>query len=244
MSPLHVERIRKPDLRTRPTGLDVRFSVRQCGSGKASRLIILAIFLFLSVGERSWAQFRVPIIPRIPVPVPMPFHVPLPGHGTDSNPGPADPNAHPGWSLVNPDMCALLVFFALYVGLIVAALSPLWKGLRRSLRIRIIAVPPGEAPQSVRQSWVGLELPLAPGQRGSPRMLAAEGVLSDHPGGTVLGYVVEGKTAIRALELHDAAAAAWWRENVPEVMSSQYQLGFPAEVCQRVFETNRGASEA
>ena len=244
MSPLHVERIRKPDLRTRPTGLDVRFSVRQCGSGKASRLIILAIFLFLSVGERSWAQFRVPIIPRIPVPVPMPFHVPLPGHGTDSNPGPADPNAHPGWSLVNPDMWRL---------------SCLFRPLRRVDCRRpqstlerpapILAHPHHRRPAgrgpAERAAIVGrVGTALVPGQRGSPRMLAAEGVLSDHPGGTVLGYVVEGKTAIRALELHDAAAAAWWRENVPEVMSSQYQLGFPAEVCQRVFETNRGASEA
>jgi hypothetical protein len=63
-------------------------------------------------------------------------------------------------------------------------------------------------------------------------VLAAAGVLSDQAGESVLGYVVQGKSAITALELHDQAAAVWWRENVPEILSSRYQLGFPAEVCE------------
>src|SRR5947199_83534 len=43
--------------------------------------------------------------------------------------------------------------------------------------IRIIDVPPGEAPEWVRRAWVGLVLPLAPGEYG-PRVLAAAGVLT------------------------------------------------------------------
>jgi hypothetical protein len=43
--------------------------------------------------------------------------------------------------------------------------------------IRIVRIPPGEAPFWVREKWVGLELPLADGDRG-PRGAYTSGVLS------------------------------------------------------------------
>jgi len=119
-------------------------------------------------------------------------------------------------------------------GIGVYAVYPLLKKRRPACRIRIIATPPGEAPESVRRSWVGLELPLPRGDPGWPRKLSAVGVLSNQTGEAVRGYVVDGKVALLALEFHDSAAARWWRENVPDILSGAYQLGFPAEVCERI----------
>ena len=43
--------------------------------------------------------------------------------------------------------------------------------------VRIIATPPGEAPEEVRRAWVGLELPLAAGETG-PHTTPVGGVLT------------------------------------------------------------------
>ncbi|HEY7315037.1 MAG TPA: hypothetical protein VH643_37170 [Gemmataceae bacterium] len=43
--------------------------------------------------------------------------------------------------------------------------------------VRIIATPPGEAPEEIRQAWLGLELPLAAGETG-PHNVPTGGVLS------------------------------------------------------------------
>src|SRR6516165_8028709 len=39
--------------------------------------------------------------------------------------------------------------------------------------IRVVDVPPGEAPESIRRCWVGLVLPLAPGFAGAQSHLAS-----------------------------------------------------------------------
>jgi hypothetical protein len=43
--------------------------------------------------------------------------------------------------------------------------------------VRVIAAPPGEAPEAVRRAWVGLELPLAAGETG-PRVVHAGGAFA------------------------------------------------------------------
>ncbi len=45
-------------------------------------------------------------------------------------------------------------------------------------KIRIVACPPGEAPQAVREAWIGLELPLPPGRLGHRRGWLTTGVVS------------------------------------------------------------------
>jgi hypothetical protein len=44
-----------------------------------------------------------------------------------------------------------------------------------TMEIRIVNVPPGEAPEAIRAAWVGLILPLAPGETG-PRNFVGFGV--------------------------------------------------------------------
>jgi hypothetical protein len=102
-----------------------------------------------------------------------------------------------------------------------------------TIRARIVAVPPGEAPERVRRAWVGLELPLAPGETG-PRDQLAYGVLSNGSVGSRKGYAVDGCKAVALLEAKDPDAAAWWRRNAPHVLTRGYQLVFPAEVCEQV----------
>lgn len=63
-------------------------------------------------------------------------------------------------------------------------------------KIRMIAMPPGDAPEWVRRAWVGLELPLVP----------------DAPDKKDLVYTHE---AIAVLAAADAKAAGWWRANFP-----------------------------
>jgi hypothetical protein len=103
---------------------------------------------------------------------------------------------------------------------------------RRAI-IRITALPPGEAPEAVRRAWVGLELPVIVGQTQAAKGITL-GVLSRRSVDAPPGYAVEGRRALAALESASPEAAAWWRENAPDVLAPGYQLIFPAEVCERL----------
>lgn len=112
-------------------------------------------------------------------------------------------------------------------------------------KIRIIACPPGEAPQAIREAWIGLELPLPLGRLGHRRVWLTTGVVSGprtwwrrlvgilsgrvqvHP-----GYAVNGLEAIDVVALKDPLAATWWRENCPYLLDAKRHLVFPAEVCR------------
>jgi hypothetical protein len=112
-------------------------------------------------------------------------------------------------------------------------------------KIRIVAVPPGEAPLWVRQQWVGLELPLTR-YTGLKRALGF-GVLSGPPGwigqiwGALVGravlakgYAVEGAKAVEVLESSSPDAAAWWREHAPHYIAPGRYLLFHDHFCQLV----------
>jgi hypothetical protein len=111
------------------------------------------------------------------------------------------------------------------------------------MEIRITGVPPGEAPEWVRRAWVGLVLPLAPGEDGA-RTLSTGGVLTGPRGcATALvhlllgrakqrrGYVIDADVAVWLLAEKDPEAAAWWQENAPHVLRPGFRFMFPAEVC-------------
>jgi hypothetical protein len=112
-------------------------------------------------------------------------------------------------------------------------------------KIRIVACPPGEAPQAVREAWIGLELPLPSGPLGRRRAWLTSGVVSGPKTGwqRVLGillgrvhlhsgYAVNGLDAINVLALKDPRAATWWRENCAHFLDGKRHLVFPAEGCQ------------
>lgn len=110
--------------------------------------------------------------------------------------------------------------------------------------IRILNVPPGEAPLWVRQKWVGLELPLTYGDRGRSEAYTS-GVLSG-PRNRVIallwrllgkldrksGYAVNAHDALSILEQTAPEAATWWRQNVPRVLARDRKFLFDPSVCE------------
>jgi hypothetical protein len=109
--------------------------------------------------------------------------------------------------------------------------------------VRIVAVPPGEAPFWVRQKWVGLDLPviryaahrrpLAFGVPSMPRSWSAQwaGVCRVHAE-LIAGYAVDAAPAINILAKASPGAAAWWHENTPHLIAPKRYLVFHEEVCR------------
>jgi hypothetical protein len=115
--------------------------------------------------------------------------------------------------------------------------------------IRIVTIPPGEAPLWVREKWVGLELPLAGGDRG-PRMSFTSGVLSGPRNRLIAlwwallgrlkrqtGYAVDAIEAVRILEATAPDAASWWRQNVPRLQVRKRKFLFHKSACEIVSGT-------
>jgi hypothetical protein len=112
--------------------------------------------------------------------------------------------------------------------------------------IRIIATPPGEAPEEVRRAWIGLDLPLAAGETG-PRTVPVGGVLTGPR--TFLGklfkllagrrqysygYVIDAPQALVLLAEKAPWAAQWWRECAPHCWQPGSKFVFAAEACAAV----------
>ncbi len=108
--------------------------------------------------------------------------------------------------------------------------------------IKIISTPPGEAPLEIREAWIGIVLPLA---ESKIRNGSTFGVLS-WPGGLFQQwweilrgcaknestYAVNAKTAIEILEASKPEAAAWWRENAPQLLVPYRRFGFAPDACE------------
>jgi hypothetical protein len=78
-------------------------------------------------------------------------------------------------------------------------------------QIKIIAIPPGEAPEWVRREWVDLVLPIA---EKIPKIAVLSGVLGGKIEDFEGGYPVKTETAIQLLSEKNARAAQWWNDNV------------------------------
>ena len=118
--------------------------------------------------------------------------------------------------------------------------------------IRIIATPPGEAPEDIRRAWIGVRIPL-PLFHAHAKDWRSAGVLTGpksffaHLSALFSGrferrhgYAVSVVEAISALEAANPAAAKWWREHTPEAIRPGKAFVFAAEVC--VVETDVTAS--
>ncbi len=101
--------------------------------------------------------------------------------------------------------------------------------------VRIVAVPPGEAPEKIREQWVGLVLPLSPNFPPDVQS-GGSGIFSGIEDPAV-GYVIEIEDAISALAKKSPASAAWWREHAAHLFSEGGTLLFDEEVCELVAHT-------
>ncbi|HET8613815.1 MAG TPA: hypothetical protein VFL92_13720 [Sphingomonas sp.] len=111
------------------------------------------------------------------------------------------------------------------------------------MNIKIVHRPMGEAPEWVRDAWIGLSLPTAHTER---RRFWGVGVLSGPrnaisqfwsliigKGVKVDGYAVNAKSAVDCLAGYHPEAAAWWREQAPQWLNGKRNFVFNADACER-----------
>jgi len=116
----------------------------------------------------------------------------------------------------------------------------------RRYRVRIVQRPEGEAPQWVRDAWIGLELPLLD---KAPVTTVGFGVLTGPKSRfmewwrcllrryvVVTGYEVESATAIRLLAEVRPDAADWWKRRTPRFLAPGAVFVFDAPACERLTE--------
>jgi hypothetical protein len=112
------------------------------------------------------------------------------------------------------------------------------------MRIRIVKRPIGEAPNDVRDAWIGLSLPVVPqvshivegrttGVVSGPRNWFTRQLFKSlRRGHRMSGYMVDPKVAIDLLANHNPRAAAWWRTNASHLFKPGLNLLFDKECCE------------
>jgi hypothetical protein len=100
--------------------------------------------------------------------------------------------------------------------------------------IKITRTPPGAgAPEEVRAKWIGLILPLSPVSYPQPKSFKLRVSKPTCPP-EMIGYCVFVDAAIAVLEQAHPEAAAWWRENAPELFEGSRTWIYDAASCEEV----------
>jgi hypothetical protein len=190
--------------------------------------VLIAILLYCLTAIPCSAQRGIPPIrfsapsPRVPIIHPVPIH----GHNSANSTGHNSANTGSVDPLILYSI--ITVIAVLLVAIIVVLVVTRWT--RQTVaHLRIYRTPPGEAPEAIRDAWVGVELPLRSWEL-RPKPHPTEGVLSRQIQGASLGYAVAGRAAIKVLARYSRDAAAWWRLNAPHVLVRGYRLWFPLDV--------------
>jgi hypothetical protein len=100
------------------------------------------------------------------------------------------------------------------------------------VKVKIISRPAGEAPEWVRDAWIGIQFEAKRDDLNAPgfiRMGVLGGKADNENGG---GYVVSGPAAMEALRKHNPKAAEWWKMNSPIAFFGT--LVFGAKFCEVV----------
>jgi hypothetical protein len=111
------------------------------------------------------------------------------------------------------------------------------------MNVRIVKRPLGEAPEDIRDAWIGLSLPVLPRYSRIVERRAI-GVISGPK--SLLGiwwrqlfgseprwqaYMVSAETAVNRLADANPSAAAWWRVNTPHLLKPGGCLVFDKDCC-------------
>jgi len=110
------------------------------------------------------------------------------------------------------------------------------------MHITITRRPIGEAPEWVRDAWIGLTLPTSQSVEkhwrgvgvltGPTKALQLWWELLRGRSIPVTGFLVDAKIAVNLLDEKNATAAQWWRENTPELIASGRGFIFDADACE------------
>jgi hypothetical protein len=113
--------------------------------------------------------------------------------------------------------------------------------------IRIIEIPPGEAPERIRAAWVGVTIQLADIPEPQPSIWSTTGVLGREHGLLArfkslfgvpvaeqpnVAYVVDVIAAIESLRAQSPSAAAWWERRTPHLLKLGKRFCFAASCCE------------
>jgi hypothetical protein len=112
-------------------------------------------------------------------------------------------------------------------------------------RIRIVRRPEGEAPEWVRDAWIGIELPLLHPAAIESRIVGGVLTMPKTRLGhwlsvlmgrsrVVSGYLVDANDAVRRLEGRNPTAAIWWRTNAAWCVQPGGQFIFDRPACERI----------
>ncbi len=112
------------------------------------------------------------------------------------------------------------------------------------MHIKIVRRPNGEAPDWVRDAWIGLSLPTF---QKSEQLFRGVGVLTGPANAflqvwevflgraiRVSGYAVSAKMAVDILAETRPAAAEWWRTNTPKLVVGKRCFVFDADACEHL----------
>lgn len=99
-------------------------------------------------------------------------------------------------------------------------------------KIKIIGVPPGQAPEKIRKQWVGLVLPVEENAPG-PEEGIQIGIRGGQPE-NLGGYPVRTQDAIELLKEKSPQTAKWWERNFPPSVIPR--LVFSKTVCEIIPE--------
>jgi hypothetical protein len=93
---------------------------------------------------------------------------------------------------------------------------------------QITSLPPGEAPTDIQAAWIGCVMPLYAFRANA----VSRGVLTRRRLPTRPGYSVRVLDALAVLERRSPAAARWWREHTPYLISAGKLFLFALQSCQ------------
>lgn len=93
--------------------------------------------------------------------------------------------------------------------------------------IRIIATPPGQAPDHIRMQWVGVVIPLANNDAVGIQVGVRGGAPENGD-----GYKVNSRDAVECLRKKSPEAADWWDNNFPVDRAQSFV--FRKDVCELV----------
>ena len=109
--------------------------------------------------------------------------------------------------------------------------------------IEIVNRPTGEAPDWVRDAWIGLHIPLKEENTITAETFNAGNAPRTQLGFVIArlmgrselktGYVVSSKTAVEILAASHIKAAEWWVDNVPNILNPEMILIFNEQACAR-----------
>ncbi len=97
--------------------------------------------------------------------------------------------------------------------------------------IIIAEAPPGDAPDDIREAWVGLVLPLRGGFKQPHKMRANQIVSGDEIEPQEV-FLVEGSEALSILSEENTIAANFYRDSLADVATPVFT--FPVDVCEVV----------